>query len=230
MKRLAATLAAIMLAALLALGLAACGDDDDDAGDASTAPAMEESTAAAPTTDTPAASLRVTLGQLLGEHATLAMNAMRQGYDGDPAFDATAAALEENTVGLGEAIGSVYGAEAQDAFLEMWRDHIGFFVNLTVATAGDDQQGRQAALDQLAGYQAAFAAFLAGANPNLPEDTLSAGLGAHVDQLTGYLDAHAAGNHAEANTAYREAYAHMFMLGDALSGGIVAQFPENFQG
>lgn len=228
MKRLAATLAAIMLAALLALGLAACGDDDD-ADAATTAPAMEQS-AAAPTTSTPAADLRVTLDRLFGEHAILAMNAMRQGHDGDPAFEATAGALEENTVALGEAVGSVYGSEAQDAFLQMWRDHIGFFVDLTVATAGDDQQGRQAALDQLAGYQQAFSAFLAGANPNLPEDTLNSALGAHIDQLVGFLDAHAAGNHAEANAAYREAYAHMFMTGDALAGGIVAQFPENFQG
>jgi len=227
MKRFSAIIAAIMLAALLALGLAACGDDDDAAA-GETAAAMEHTEA--PTASTPAADLRVTLDRLLGEHAVLAMNAMRQGHDGDPAFEATAAALEENTVALGEAIGSVYGSEAQDGFLQMWRDHIGFFVDLTVATAGDDQAGRRAALDQLAGYQQAFSAFLAGANPNLPEDTLNTALGAHIDQLVAFLDAHAAGDHAEANAAYREAYEHMFMTGDALAGGIVAQFPENFQG
>lgn len=231
MKRLAATLAAIMLAALLALGLAACGDDDDDA-DANGAETteMEMDHGAAPTTESPAADLRVTVNRLLGEHAVLAMNAMQSGHDGADDFDQAAAAVFANSDDLAGAVGSVYGDDAGAAFLELWNSHINMFVDYTVATAGDDEAGRQAALNDLEGYRQGFAAFLAGANPNLPEETLDQVVGIHVGHLAEWMDAYHAGNHEQAQDLYREAYEHMFMIGDALSGAIVAQFPENFQG
>lgn len=225
MKRLTAILAATFLAALLALGLAACGDDDGDSAAAATTAAAEQ---AAPTTSTPAADLRVTLDRLLGEHAVLAMNAMRSGHDGAKDFEQNAATLEENTVALGDAIGSVYGAEGQKAFLKLWRDHIGFFVEYTVATAKDDAAGQKAALDKLAGYRVAFATFLSNANPNLPKDTVDQVVGMHVGHLADWMVAYHAGDYVKANQLYREAFAHMFAIGDALSGAIVAQFPEKF--
>jgi hypothetical protein len=48
---------------------------------------------------------------------------------------AALAALDQNTHGLGAAIGSVYGAAAQKQFLKLWRAHIGFFVNYTLGVA-----------------------------------------------------------------------------------------------
>ena len=71
--------------------------------------------------------------------------AMQKGVAGEEDFDAIAAALEGNTVDLGEAIGSVYGEEGETAFLKLWRDHIGFFVDYTVATAKKDEAGQNAA-------------------------------------------------------------------------------------
>ncbi|MGH3030040.1 MAG: copper amine oxidase, partial [Gaiellaceae bacterium] len=139
------------------------------------------------------------------------------------------AALDENTVALGEAIGSVYGDEAEQAFLEMWREHIGFFVDYTVATAEDDQQGRQAALDKLAGYRAEFSQFLGDAT-GLPAEAISEGLQAHVDQLTGALDQYAAGDYEAAYATERGAYEHMWMTGDTLAGAIVQQNPDMFSG
>ena len=44
-------------------------------------------------------NLRVTLDRLLGEHALLAIEATRRGYDGARAFNA-AAALDRNSVEL----------------------------------------------------------------------------------------------------------------------------------
>ena len=225
MKRLAATLAAIMLAALFALGLAACGDDDDSAG-ATTATAMEEMDhGAAPTTSTPAADLRVTVNRLLGEHAVLAMNAMQKGHDGADDFDQAASATLANSDDLAAAVGSVYGGEAGETFLEIWNSHISFFVEYTVATAGDDEAGREAARQKLQGYRTAFADFLATANPNLPEETLNTVVGAHIGHLSEWLDAYSAGDHEQAFALYREAYAHMFAIGDALSGAIVPPCP-----
>src|SRR5436305_2030222 len=84
----------------------------------------------------PAADLQVTLDQLLGEHALLAVSATQKGYDGSADFTAVANQLDANSVALSKAIGSIYGAKAGKQFLDgknMWRDHIKDFVAYTVA-------------------------------------------------------------------------------------------------
>lgn len=225
MKLILRLVAVCAIAIGLGFGVVACGDDDDSGSTTAAAPVAETTL-----TSSPSADLRVTLDRLLGEHAALAIIAMQKGVDGAPDFDQTAAALEANTVDLGDAIGSVYGDEARDAFLELWRAHIGFFVDYTVATAGDDEAGRQQALQALDGYRQGFSNFLAEANPNLEAGPLADGLQNHVDQLTAALDQYEAGNYEEAYASLREAYAHMFGTGDALSGAISQQFPENFGG
>jgi hypothetical protein len=223
-KKMAALVAVPALA--LTLGLSACGDDSDPesaaTGTTMTAPA------AAPSVSAPAADLRVTLDRLLGEHAHLAIFAMQKGVDGDPDFEAVAGGLEENTVALGDAIGSVYGEDARAGFLKMWREHIGFFVDYTVATAEGDEQGREAALGKLAGYRASFSQFLAGANPNLTASGVSGLLQQHVDQLTTALDTYKAGDYAAAYRQVHAAHDHMSMTGDALAGAIATQFPDKF--
>lgn len=223
-------LAAIGAAGVMALGLVACGGGDDASAGGATTMAMT-STAMnghSPTTADPAADLRVTLDRLFGEHAVLAVITMQKGYDGAKDFDASAAALEANTVDLGAAVRSVYGEDAETAFLAMWREHIGFFVDYTVATAAKDEAGRRKALDDLDGYRQGFANFLAQANPNLKAGDVATLLAGHVRQLTGALDDYAAGDYAGANADLRESYAHMFMTGDALAAAIVAQSPEKF--
>ncbi len=93
-------------------------------------------------------------------------------------------ALDGNTVDLGDAIGSVYGDEAKTGFLELWRNHIGFFVDYTVATAKKDEAGQTAARDKLAQYQADFSAFLDTATGGeLPQSGAAEALQAHVNQL-----------------------------------------------
>jgi hypothetical protein len=177
-----------------------------------------------------ASDLRVTLGRLLGEHAILAMTATQKGFSGSPDFDAIAKALDANAVELADAIGSVYGDEARTKFLDgdlMWRDHIDFFVDYTVALAAKDEAAQEKAVGDLMGYVEAFSSFLAGAT-ELPQADLREAIEAHVLQLKGQLDAYAAGEYADAYASYREAYHHMYMTGDTLAGAIVAQSPDKF--
>ena len=177
-----------------------------------------------------AADLRLTLDRLLGEHAILAMLATQKGLSGDADFEAIAGALDQNGVELSQAIGSVYGDEAADTFLNgpsLWRDHIKFFVDYTVALAKKDKAGQQEAVDNLTGYTGAFSGFLAQAT-GLPQDALQEGVTQHVMQLKGQLDAYAAGDYDEAYRLFREAYEHMVMTGDTLAGAIVEQNPDMF--
>ena len=220
-------LALTALAGVVAFGLVACGGGDDEGGAATTSP-TETTAPTGPSVTSPAADLRVTLDRLLGEHAMLAVFAMQKGASGDEDFEQIAAALDENSVALGDAIGSVYGDEARDGFLKLWRDHIGFFVEYTQAAAANDNAGKRAAIQKLDGYRQAFAEFMAGANPNLQAGAVADLLQQHVNQLTAALDTYQTGNYKRAYGQVRAAYEHMFGTGDALAGAIATQFPDKF--
>ena len=180
--------------------------------------------------ESPAADLRVTLDRLLGEHAILAMLATQKGFDGEKDFEAIAVALDQNSVELADAIGSVYGDEARKEFLDgkfKWRAHIGFFVDYTVGLATDDKAAQKKAVGNLKGYIESFSAFLAQAT-DLPQDAVKESITEHVNQLKGQIDAYAKGDYERAYSLARDAYAHMYMTGDTLAGAIVEQNPDEF--
>src|SRR5215210_2176709 len=172
-----------------------------------------------------AADLRVKLDNLFGEHAVLAMNATNAGVSGSKAFPAAAKTLDRNSVALSKAIASVYGAKAGNTFLNgkfMWRDHIKFFVDYTVAVAKKDKPAQAKAVKNLKTYTVTFGDFLAGAT-GLPKLAVRNDLLGHVLELKGQLDAYAAGNYPKAAAQYHSAYNHMFMTGDLVAGAIAKQ-------
>jgi len=161
--RLRTLLALLAVVASAAFGLAACGGDGDD----STASPAESGTTTGMADDMDMAAVAVT----------------------SPA----AAALDANSMEVADAIGSVYGDEAAKQFLDgpsLWRDHIGFFVDYTVALAKGDEAGQQEAVDNLTGYTGAFSGFLAEAT-GLPQPALQDGLAMHIGHLKGQIDAYA---------------------------------------
>jgi len=177
-----------------------------------------------------AGDLRVTLDKLLGEHAALAMNATNAGVKGSKAFPAAAKALDRNSVELSKTIASVYGAKAGNTFLNgkfMWRAHISFFVDYTVAVAKKDRAGQAKAVANLKTYTVRFGNFLATAT-GLPKAAVRNDLLGHVIELKSQLDAYAAGNYGTAAARYHSAYNHMFMTGDLLAGAIAKQYPGRF--
>ena len=96
---------------------------------------------------TKAAALRTTLNNLLAEHVWLAGAATGAALGGREAdFKAAAAELDQNSVAIARAIGSVYGSDAEQAFLPLWRKHIGFAVDYTVAVAANDREALRTAL------------------------------------------------------------------------------------
>ena len=226
---------------MLALGLAgtllfaACGSDDDDtaaAGDTSPAEETTESTAAegdamSASTDDGASTLRAGLTSLLQEHVYLAGIAVETALDagGDleaPPVQAAVAALDENSVALADAVGSVAGDENGEAFLGLWREHIGFFVDYTLGKATGDQAAVDQALTDLSGYQEAAGAFFEEITAGeLPAEALIESLDMHISTLTAAIDALVAGD-AQVFTLLRAAGQHMPMAAAALSGAIVA--------
>src|SRR5262245_26509519 len=122
------------------------------------------------TSGTPAAGLRATLNTLFQEHIYLASAATGAALGGrEPEFKAAAGALDANSVAIAKAIGSVYGPGAEEAFLPLWRKHIGMVVDYTVGVATADKAKQDKAVAALVQYTQDFGAFLQSANPNLPK-------------------------------------------------------------
>ena len=122
-----------------------------------------------------AVQLRLTLDQLLGEHAILAIQATQRGYAGGADFNAVAKQLDANSVALSKAIASVYGAAAGKQFLDgknLWRAHIKYFVDYTVALAKNNTAGQKKAVANLMTYIQVQASFFAKAT-GLPKTAWS---------------------------------------------------------
>ncbi len=176
-----------------------------------------------------ASDLRTTLNTALAEHVWLAAAATEAALDGRTGeFKSAAGALDANSVALSQAIGSVYGQGAGTAFLELWRKHIGWFVDYTTGAARKDKAMQDMAVKNLMGYADDFGAFLASANPNLPKDVVAGLVREHVVGLKAVVDAQAARDWPTAYARLREAAGHMQMIADPLAGAIAKQFPEKF--
>ncbi|MBC7868680.1 hypothetical protein H7X69_00680 [Candidatus Saccharibacteria bacterium] len=177
-----------------------------------------------------AADLRAVLNNLETEHVDLASAATRAGFDGSPMFDASAASLDQNSVDLSKAIGSVYGAEAEAKFLEIWRSHIGFFVDYTVAAKAGETAGTDKAVQNLNGYVEAISDFLSKANPDLPKDAVASLITEHVNLLKSVVDKHAAGDYEGSHQSQEDTRTQIqTKIADTLSGAIIKQSPNKFK-
>ncbi len=177
----------------------------------------------------PQSDLRLLLNQLLSEHATLAASATGAALGGrKKEFEAAAAALDMNSQDIAKAIGSVYGEAAGEAFLPLWRKHIGFFVDYTMAVAKGSSKGKKKAVDDLVGYASDFGAFLNSATPSLPKEAVADLVKMHILSLKDVVDAQANQDPVLAYQKIREASHHMQMIADPLADAIAAQFPEKF--
>ncbi len=213
--------------------LAACGSSDDNAADSTTTTPAGGTDAGS--TESGAATLRAGLTSLLQEHVYLAGVTVETAVDAmgdveDPAVVAASSALDENSQALADAVASVAGQEKGDAFLDLWRNHIGFFVDYTLGKATADDAMVDQALSDLDGYQEAAGAFFEEITAgNITSDAVVANLETHIETLTAAIDALVAGD-ASAFDLLQQAADHMQTTAAALSGAIVAAVPAMFDG
>ena len=218
--RLSAALGAVVLF------VAACGGTKTASKPA--ASQTPAATAGAANVDTPEANLRVHLTELFNEHVALASAATGAALGGRTAeFQAAAATLDQNSVAIAHLVGSVYGSDAETAFLQGWRNHIGFFVDYTQADATHDDAKKQKALDDLNNYAVQVAQFFNAAN-GMPLDATIALMKEHVVTLTSVIDAQAAGDQTAVYTKLAASMAHMQMLADPIAAATARKFPQQF--
>jgi hypothetical protein len=181
----------------------------------------------------PSSELLSGLTALLQEHVYLAGLAINQAVaDGGnleaPATKDAVSALDANSVSLSGAIASVYGDDAGKQFLELWRKHIGFFVDYTLGGATGDKAKQATAKAALDKYRQDFGAFVESATKgNLTVDAVAKELQTHVDTLIAAIDAVLAKD-PSVFPKLREAAGHMPMTAKALAGAIVAANADKF--
>ena len=216
---------------------AACSSDPSENASASTDTSGSAAQVAqvddAPSVDNPATELTRDLASLLAGHeyhAGLAvLTAVQAGGDlEDGTFQAAAGALDDNSQALAGAIGSVYGPEAEEAFLKLWSVHIGFFVDYTLGKATGDKKTVAQARKDLDGYRNDFGALIEGATDGgLMADQVADSLTVHVDSTFAAIDAVVASD-PSAFSKLQDAAGHLPHIASVLSGAIVHQFPEKF--
>ena len=163
----------------------------------------------------------VALGMALGEHAELAVDAMRSGLAGQPDFTA-AAALDTNTA-RSPASSRAFRREAATAFQALWADHIDAFVGTPRPWRPATRRSRpsRARLEQ---FNADFAAFLATQSrivwaPALAVPSSSTRTSCCARSIVRARD------YSTAHTLSFEAYQHMFALAAQLATAIGTPLP-----
>jgi hypothetical protein len=171
--------------------------------------------------DSPLTRLRSALGELLGEHMQLVVDAMGAALRGGPEFKADAAQVNNDTEELAGAIGVLFGPKSGAAFTSVWGDHVDALVAYSGAVATKDQQGKNQALAQLRAFEKHLSTFLStSTDGRLTAPALSDVLHMHDRDLVSQLDAYASGNFTTAYNVAYEGYQHMFAVAATLSGAI----------
>ncbi len=175
------------------------------------------------------ADLRVTLDTLLQEHTYLAGNAIAPVVAGDQAQAAAAqTVLDQNTQQLGQLFGSLYGPEAQQTFLQLWRRHIADYVQYAQAESNHDSAKQDQARQDLLGFAQDMDQFLTTNNPSLAPGTVASGLTMHVQGTTQVIDALEAKDYATAFNLAKQGADMTSDLGDPLASAIAEEMPNQF--
>src|SRR5690606_4917347 len=169
---------ALAVALVLAAGCADSAEGPDTAAAVATEAAAEADAQAAPAADTQASAGEVAAPQLQAAmrdlwhgHIVHTRDYALAVHAGDAtADDAAADAVVENARQLADAVTVFYVVAGGDQIMTMVAGHWGAVKAMTDARADDDQAGVTAAMNDLTANAGAIAVFLAGANPNLPED------------------------------------------------------------
>ena len=205
MKRLALVLPAALL--LIAMPAAAAGDDP---------PRLSQ------------AQLRTDMRKLWEDHVTYTAFFYTAVINGGDDAGKLAGRLLRNQDDIGNAVKPFYGEDAGNKLSALLRDHILVAADLVKAAKAGDAAAQDRATRKWYGNADDIAAFLSAANPHWPRKTLENILHGHLAMTTDAIVAKLHRDTAGAIAAYDKGHEHMLMLADAISLGIVQQFPRRF--
>jgi len=134
-----------------------------------------------------------------------------------------------NAKAIAASIEPFYGKAASEKLFTLLAGHWGAISDYLDATRANSKSGQDVAFKQLVTNADEIAAFLGGANPNLPVDVLKGLLMAHGSHHVQQIGEFKAKQYdAEAKT-WAAMTQHMYVIADALAEGIAKQFPDKFR-
>lgn len=163
-------------------------------------------------------------------HVFWARNVVAARFAGDASAAKTAEQqVVTNAQAIAGAIEPYYGKAASDQLFKLLAGHWGAISGYLDATRTGKKADQDAAHQALVANAGEIATFLGGANPHLPVETLRGLLtthGAHHVQQIHQFQAKDYDQEARTWGAMKD---HMYVIADALAGGIARQFPEKFR-
>jgi len=176
-----------------------------------------------------ATQLHQAMRKLWTDHTVWTRDYIIAAVDDKP--DATAAAnrLMKNQEDIGNAVAVYYGAAAGQQLSSLLKQHIAIAVDLIKAAKAGDQAAQKLANDKWQQNAGDIATFLSKANPNWPNAVLVNMMKMHLATTTDEVVARLKHDWDADVRAYDAVYNHILMMADALSDGIVKQFPEKFK-
>lgn len=167
--------------------------------------------------------------KLWEDHITYTRNYIISALADLPDAKTVAQRLLKNQDDIGMAMKPYYGSDAGDKLSGLLKEHI--LIAADVVKAAKANQKDQVAEEQRRWSKNGqeIAAFLSGANPKWKKTDLEDMLQKHLDLTTGEVVSRLQKDWKTDIEFYDRGHEHMLMFSDALTDGIVQQFPARFK-
>jgi hypothetical protein len=217
----------LLIVSLAAVALLAAGCDQTN--NASNSPTNSEQATNDSTQKSQAElTLRQDMRKLWTDHTVWTRDYIIASVDGKPDAQAAATRLLKNQDDIGNAVAAYYGKDAGDKLTALLKQHINIAVDLINAAKVNDQVKFNDANAKWKANGQEIADFLASANPNWPQATMRDMMAKHLATTTDEVTARLNKKYDDDVRAYDAVYDHILMMSDALSDGIIKQFPDKF--
>ena len=175
-----------------------------------------------------AAQLHQDMRKLWTDHVVYTRDFIIAATENPSDVQATTNRLMKNQEDIGDAVAKFYGPSVGNQLTNLLKQHIQIAGTLVKAAMAKDTAAQQQADQQWHQNAQQIAAFLSQANPNWPQATLVDLLNAHLQTTTDEVTARLNKEWNGDIRAFDAVYNHILKMADALSDGIVKQFPDKF--
>src|SRR5688572_4628253 len=197
-------------------------------GVSSTALAQASPTGTAMASSATAAALKQDMRKLWTDHVVWTRDYIVAAVADQPGAQASANRLLKNQEDIGNAVAKFYGDAAGKQLTTLLKEHITIAVDVVKAAKAGDKAGLQKADGRWQQNGEQIADFLSKANPHWPRATLAEMMKMHLSTTTNEVVARLNKDWEGDVRAYDAVYDHIIKMSDALSDGIVKQFPDKF--
>ena len=174
-------------------------------------------------------ALRVAMRKLWSDHVLWTRDYVVNAVGATPATKVSAERLLRNQEDIGKAVATYYGKPAGDQLTKLLKEHITIAVDLVDAAKKDDQTKFKAADQRWTQNANEIARFLGKANKFWPEDQVADLLSLHLELTKKEATARLRKDWSDDIQAFDDIFNEIMTLADALTAGIVQQFPEKFR-